>query len=42
MLKERVTELMDRYEGCEECLSAYDVQDELEEIMDDEPWVRCQ
>lgn len=38
MLKERVTELMDRYEGCDEWLSARDVQEELEGIMDDEPW----
>lgn len=38
MLKERVTDLMNRYENGDEWLSAYDVQDELEEIMDDEPW----
>lgn len=29
---------MARYEGCEEWLSAEDVQEELEEILDDEPW----
>ena len=29
---------MDRYEGCEEWLSAYDVLDELEEIMDEEDY----
>lgn len=38
MLKEKVTELMDRYENGEEWLSAYDVQDELEEIMDEEDY----
>lgn len=38
MLKERVKDLMDRYEGCEEWLSASDVMYELEEIMDEEDY----
>lgn len=38
MLKERVKDLMGRYEWGEVYLSAYDVQDELEEIMEEEPW----
>lgn len=38
MLKERVKDLMDRYESCEEWLSAGDVLDELEEIMDEEDY----
>ena len=38
MLKERVKELIDRYENGEEWLSTIDVQDELEEILDEEPW----
>lgn len=38
MLKERVKDLMDRYEGCVEWLSAGDVLDELEEIMDEEDY----
>lgn len=36
MLKERITELMDRYESGEEYLSEYDVQNELAEILDEE------
>ena len=38
MLKERVTSLLDRYEGCDEWLSEYDVMDELEEILDEEEY----
>lgn len=38
MLKERVFELVNRYENCDEFLTAEDILAELEEIMDDEPW----
>ena len=38
MLKERITELMDRYERGEENLSAYDVMDELEDALEEEPY----
>ena len=38
MLKERVTELMDRYESGDEWLSAIDVCEELEEILDEESY----
>lgn len=38
MLKERITELMDRYESGEENLSAYDVMDELEDALEEEPY----
>ena len=38
MLKERVIDLLDRYEGCDEWLSSYDVMDELELILDEEPF----
>lgn len=36
MLRERVTELIDRYESGDEWLSAGDVMEELEGIMDEE------
>lgn len=38
MLKERVKELMDRYESGDEWLSAIDVCEELEEILDEESY----
>lgn len=38
MLKEKVIELLDRYENGEENLSAYDVMDELEDILEEEPY----
>lgn len=38
MLHERVTELIDRYECGDEWLSAYDVMDELEDILDEEEY----
>ncbi len=38
MLKERITELVDRYESGDEWLSAEDVLDELEDIMDEEDY----
>lgn len=38
MLRERVTELIDRYESGDEWLSAGDVMDELEDIMDEEEY----
>lgn len=38
MLHERVTELIDRYESGDEWLSAGDVMDELEDIMDEEEY----
>lgn len=38
MLRERVTELIDRYEGCDEWLSSVDVMEELEDIMDEEDY----
>ena len=36
MLKEKVTELMDRYESGDENLTAGDVMEELENILDEE------
>ena len=38
MLKERVKELIDRYEYGDENLTEVDVREELDEILDDEPW----
>lgn len=38
MLRKRITELMDRYESYEEWLSAGDVLDELEDILDEEAY----
>ena len=38
MLKDRVNELLNRYEQGDEWLSAGDVLEELEEIMDEEPY----
>lgn len=38
MLKDRVNELLNRYESGDEWLSAGDVLEELEEIMDEEPY----
>lgn len=38
MLKEKVISLLDRYEGCEEWLSATDVQKELEDLLANEPY----
>ena len=38
MLHERVTELIDRYESGDEWLSAGDVMDELEDIIDEEEY----
>lgn len=39
MLKERVTDLINRYEtGVDGWLSALDVREELEEILGDEPY----
>lgn len=38
MLKDRVKELIDRYEESEENLTPSDVQEELEKILTDEPY----
>ena len=39
MLKKRVTNLIVQYEyGAGGCITANEVLEELEEIMDDEPW----
>ena len=38
MLKERTKELLDRYESGEENLTAQDVREELDDIIDNEPW----
>lgn len=38
MLKDRVKELIDRYEEGEENLTPSDVQEELENILTDEPY----
>ena len=38
MLKDKVNELLNRYESGDEWLSAGDVLEELEEIMDEEPY----
>ena len=38
MLKERVTELIDCYEYGDAILTPTDVRDELDEIIDEEPW----
>ena len=38
MLKDKVNELLNRYESGDEWLSAEDVLEELEEIMDEEPY----
>lgn len=38
MLRERVIDLLDRYESGDDWLSAGDVLDELEEILEEEKW----
>ena len=38
MLKERVTDLINRYEYGETIMTAMDVREELDTILDDEPW----